>query len=75
MPQPHTGTEVSPTSLRHCGKVQDLLLLYPCGITVSFNSLYFQVHPTVSHVDQTVAERKKENYCMHLDNLDPLSQC
>ena len=34
---------------------------------------YFQVHPTVSHVDQT--ERTEENYCMHLDNLAPLSQC
>lgn len=36
---------------------------------------YFQAHPTVSHVDQTAAERKTENYCMRLDNLAPLSQC
>lgn len=56
----HTGTEVSPTSPRHCGKVQDSLLLSTCGITVSFYSLCFQVHPTVSHVNEREAERKKE---------------
>lgn len=28
VPRPHKGTEVSPTSLRHCGKVLDWLLLY-----------------------------------------------
>lgn len=33
-------------------EVQDLLPLNTLGITVSFYSLYFQVHPTVSHVSQ-----------------------
>lgn len=75
VPLPHAGTEVSPTSLRHCGKVRDLLLLCTRGTPFLLLS-YFQVHPTVSHVRQTKwQERKRENYCMRLDNLAPLSQC
>lgn len=64
VPQLHTGTEVSPTSLRHCGKVRGLPLLFTCGITVSFYSLYFQVHPTVSHVNQE-SGREKEGKLLH----------
>lgn len=33
VPLSHTGTEVSPTLLRHCGKVRDLLPLHTCGTT------------------------------------------
>lgn len=62
-PLSHTGTEVSPTSMRHWWE-GDSLLLDTCGITVSFYSLYFQVHPTVSHVNQGRG-REKEGKLLH----------
>lgn len=75
VPLPHTVTEVYPTSLRHCGKVRGLLLLFYLWKHRFLLLSYFQVHPTVSRVDQVVPERPTENYCMHLDNLGSLSQC
>lgn len=61
----HTGTEVSPTSLRHCREVRDLVHLhYNYRRTVSFYSLSLQTHPTVSHVEQG-SGREKEGKLLH----------
>lgn len=74
-PLSHTGTELSPNiteALWEGARLAPSLHLWDNRFLLLS---CFQVHPTVSRVDQTVAERKRENYCMHLDNLAPLSQC
>lgn len=68
VPLSQTGTEVSPTALRHCGKVLSLHLDHTCVIIISFPSLlfwvYFQGHPTVSH-GYVESGREKEGNLLH----------
>ncbi|KAF3848223.1 hypothetical protein F7725_021251, partial [Dissostichus mawsoni] len=56
----HVGTEASPNNTEALWES-----LYTCGI----NSFY------LSYFQPCGAERKRENFCMHLDNIAPLSQC